>query len=198
MSWSPNLVLSLFSWWCVMQQVPAHSPWILWLVGRRMQHFKNAGIPSMRRLASREIIHIPLNCASLFLTHPQLVGTNLRLPNMHKLRLRSILSLQDPVQSQSPETVPTCIVVQCFPHDHTAWIHLWDECKKSNEPSVCHMLSSTSWWHEQACLQTIECLVFQCVPNTGISGQFESIFLTNLQQIPILLLWIDGHQDMEL
>ena len=34
-----------------------------------------------------------------------------------KFHLKSILILQDLRQSQSPETVPTCIVVQCFPHD---------------------------------------------------------------------------------
>ena len=41
-------------------------------------------------------------------------------------------------------------------------------------------------------------MVYQCVPNTSISGQFERMILTILQQITILLLRIDGHQGMEL
>ena len=34
------------------------------------------------------------------------------------VHLKSISSLQDLQQSQCSETVPTCIVVQCFPHDN--------------------------------------------------------------------------------
>ena len=34
----------------------------------------------------------------------------------------------------------------------------------------------------------MECLVYQCVPNTCISEQFESILLTIFQRIPIFLL----------
>ena len=37
-----------------------------------------------------------------------------------KFHLKSILSLQDLRQSQCPQTVPTCIDVQCFPHDNIA------------------------------------------------------------------------------
>ena len=48
------------------------------------------------------------------------------------------------------------------------------------------------------CLLTKECMVYQCVPNTSISQQFESICLTLLQQIPILVFWLVGHQSMEL
>ena len=35
---------------------------------------------------------------------------------------------------------------------------------------------------------TIECLVYQCVPNTSNSEQSVSKLLTTLQQTPILLL----------
>ena len=44
----------------------------------------------------------------------------------------------------------------------------------------------------------MEYRVFQYVPSLSISEQLESILLTILQQIPFLLLLIDGRQDMEL
>ena len=55
-----------------------------------------------------------------------------------EFHLKSTLSLLDLRQNQSPETVPACIVWQCFPQNKTASIHMCDECKKSNDPSVCH------------------------------------------------------------
>ena len=55
---------------------------------------------------------------------------------------KSTLSLQDLRQSQSPETVPVCIVVRYSPHDNSALRHSCGVIKKSNEPSVCHKLWS--------------------------------------------------------
>ena len=110
-------------------------------------HKSRAGIPSNLNPASRKMISdfVELYETEVCFLHIPLIGTNVWLPNMQYMPLRSILSLQDLKQSQSPETVPTCIVVQCFPHDHIAYIHLLDECKKSNEPSLCHKLGSI-WW----------------------------------------------------
>ena len=51
--------------------------------------------------------------------------------------LMLILSLQGLQQNQSLETILVCIVVLCFPHNNIASIHLYDECKRSNAPSVC-------------------------------------------------------------
>ena len=67
--------------------------------------------------------------------------------------------------------------------------------RKSNVPNVCRMLSTTSWWHEQACSLTTKYQVCQFEPNKGISGQFERILL---QQILFLLLWIGGRQYVKL
>ena len=53
-----------------------------------------------------------------------------------------ILSLGDLQQKQSPETILICIVVLCFPQNNIADIHLCDECKRSNAPSVCHKILS--------------------------------------------------------
>ena len=49
----------------------------------------------------------------------------------------------------------------------------------------------------QVCSLNIEYQVFQYVPSASISEQFQSILLTFLQRISILLLWINGHQRME-
>ena len=49
-----------------------------------------------------------------------------------------------------------------------------------------------------SCSRTIKYQVYQCGTNTCILEPFVSILLTILQQIPILLLWINDHQGMEL
>ena len=72
-----------------------------------------------------------------------------------------------------------------FPHDNIVGGHSCDECRLSNEPSVCHKLLFTLWLLEQACSQTKEWQVCQFGPNTGISGRFESILLTVLQPLPV-------------
>ena len=50
----------------------------------------------------------------------------------------------------------------------------------------------------QICSLTIEYRVVQYVPSISISEQFESILLTILPRISILLLWNDGRQCLEL
>ena len=62
----------------------------------------------------------------------------------------------------------------------------------------CHKLWSIWWLLVQVCLLITECLIFHYVQKQVISRQFESIQYTNLQHISILLLWIDGRQDMQL
>ena len=53
--------------------------------------------------------------------HTQVMGTNVRLPNMHRILSRSILSLQDPRQNQNSETIPICNAVLYFPPDSARW-----------------------------------------------------------------------------
>ena len=53
-----------------------------------------------------------------------------------------ILNLQDLLRSQSLETVPIYIVLQYYPHCNTVCIHMYYECKKSNNIIVCHRLWS--------------------------------------------------------
>ena len=40
-------------------------------------------------------------------------------------------------QNQSLETILFCIVVLYFPHDTIFWMYMCDECRLSNELSVC-------------------------------------------------------------
>ena len=54
------------------------------------------------------------------------------------------------------------------------------------------------WWIVQICLLTIEHQVFQYVPSTNISEQFEMILSTILPRISMLLLWNVGRQCKEL
>ena len=77
-----------------------------------------------------------------------------------------------------------CNVELYHPHDNTVDSCLCDECMKSNEPSVCHKLLSITCLLEQACLQTKECQVYQFVPSTSISRQFENIHQIILRQFP--------------
>ena len=99
-----------------------------------------------------------------------------------------ILNLQDLPQNRSLETVPICIVLQCFPHDNIVCVHLYDEYMKSVDSDVCHRLWSILLWIVQNCSLTKEHRVFQYVPSTSISEQFEGMYLTIIQQILFLLL----------
>ena len=52
-------------------------------------------------------------------------------------------------------------------------------------------------WIVRASLLTIKYRVVQFLPNTSILEQFESMYLTILQQILSILLWSGGHRCME-
>ena len=113
--------------------------------------------------------------------HIQLLGTNVRLPKM-KILLMLTSSLQGLLQNQSLETNLICIVTQCFPHNHIACIHMCDECRRSNAPSVCHKILSIFVFTRA------RCQVSQYEPNTDISKQLVSKLWIILQLIQFLLL----------
>ena len=96
------------------------------------------------------------------------------------------MSIQDLQQNLSLGTDPIDNAEPCFPHDNTVDSHLCDECTKSNELSFGRKLLCIWRLIEQVCLQTKECLVYECVPSTSILRQFESILLTILQPFPVL------------
>ena len=84
------------------------------------------------------------------------------------------------MQNRSLETLPVCIVWQCFPHNNTVCIHMYDECKRSDDMIVCHKLWSILWSMVQVCSLIIEYQVSQYVSSIRISELFESILLTIL------------------
>ena len=63
---------------------------------------------------------------------------------------------------------------------------------------ISRRLWSISWPIVQVYSLTIEYQVCQFVPSFSISEQFESILVTIPPRNSILLLWNDGHQDIEL
>ena len=108
------------------------------------------------------------------------MGTNAWLPKIHRIPPDVDLNLQGLQQNLNLEPVPVCNVELCFPHDNNAKIHLCDECKKSNEPSVCHKLWSIWWLLVQVCLLTRECQVYQCI------GQFSNRFQVLLLEVMVV------------
>ena len=75
-----------------------------------------------------------------------------------------ILNLPDLPQSQSPETVPICIVYQYFPHDNIVCIHKYDEFFEINRFRRLSQALSILRLIVHACFLTIEYQVFQFVP----------------------------------
>ena len=129
--------------------------------------------------------------------HIQLLGTNVWLPKMHKSPPDvDFESSRSPAKSESWNS-PNLHCFAIFPHDNISCIHLCDACKRSNEIIVCHNLWYILWSIVQVCSLTIEHPVVQYVPNIIISEQFESIILTILTRISVLLLWNDGYQCMK-
>ena len=63
-----------------------------------------------------------------------------------KVLPRSILILQDLRQNQSPETVPTCIVMQCFPHDKLfeffCVMNVRDQTRQTFVTSFVHLVTA--------------------------------------------------------
>ena len=189
-------------------QFPCMDPWFLsggfwsqWNTCVPKFQRSKAGIPSIRRIAAREIISasVELRETEVCFLHIQLIGTNVWLPKMHKTPPDvDFESSKSPAKSESSNNPNRHCCAVCFPQGNIVWIHLCDESKKSHLLNVCRMLSSTSWWHGQACSLTIKYHVCHFEPNTCISEQFERTLLRIFRQILFLLLWIDGRQYMEL
>ena len=73
--------------------------------------------------------------------HIQLMVTNVSVISDYTPNSTEVDFESSRFPGKNSETSPTCIVVLCVPHDIIAW-NVCDECKKSNEPNVCHNLSS--------------------------------------------------------
>ena len=143
---------------------------IFWVTSITTSHISSAGTPSILKPASNEMISdsVELWDTDVCFLHIQLMGTNVRLPNIHEIHPRLLSSLQGGQQSLSLEINPVDNAEPCYPHDHVVGIHLRDECMKSVLPIVCRKPESILWLLLQVCWQTIECLVSQFVPGTRI------------------------------
>ena len=127
------------------------------------------------------------------------MGTNAWLPKIHKIQPEVDLeSWRSPAKSESWTSLSLHSLAVLPTHDNIVCIHMCDECKKANGPSICHKLRSIWWLLVQVCSLTIEYRVFQYVPSMSILGRSESILLTILPRISMLLVRNDGHQCMEL
>ena len=133
---------------------------------------------------------ILLNCDKLMFVSctSNLLEQMYGFPRCTRFLQKWILNLQDLPQSQSPETVPVCIVWHYYPHDNIVSIRKYDEYMKSIDSGVCHKPWSILLWIARAYLLTIKYQDVQFLPSINISEQFESMYLTILQQILFLLL----------
>ena len=103
-----------------------------------------AGIPSVRKAASREMISASVEpCETeVCVLHIQLVGTNVWFPKMHRTPPDvNCESSRSPAKSESWK-IQVYTIVLCFPHNDIVGTHLCDERTRSNAPSVCHKLLS--------------------------------------------------------
>ena len=99
----------------------------------------------MRKPASTEVISASVELCETevcFFAHPTYWHKRVTSKKNARPLLMFILSLQDLLQNQSLNTIQVCIVVLCFSHNIIAGIHLYDECARSNAPSVCHKILS--------------------------------------------------------
>ena len=195
----------LMEWFCV----PHKSPWAslaclsVSFVERNTSitasQRSRASNPSMRNPASKEIISdaVELWDSDVCFLHIQLMGTNVWLPKTHNVRPEvDFESSRSPTKSESWNS-PNLHCLAVFPHDNIVCIHLRDEYMKSIDSGVCHRLWSILLWIVRAYLPTIEYQVVQFLPSINISEQFESMYLTILQQILFLLLWSGVQRCME-
>ena len=112
-----------------------------------------AGIPSMRKPASKEMISasVELCETEVCFLHIQLIGTNVWLPKYTRHLLRLISNLQDPLQNQSLETILVCIVVPCFPHNNIVWItcvmNVRDQARQAFVAKICPFCDRTRMFY---------------------------------------------------
>ena len=111
----PGLVMGVVVW-CVMHRIFSYL--ILWSISIIKFKRSRAGIPSVRKSVSREIISasVELCETEVCFLHIQLFGTKVRLPKMHKSPSDVYFESSRSPAKISPETVADCIVVQVFHH----------------------------------------------------------------------------------
>ena len=116
-----------------------------WNTSITMYQRSSAGIPSIRKPASREITSasVELCETEVCFLYIQLFGTNVWLPKMHRIpRDVDSESSKSPAKSESWKN-PNLHCCAVLSHNNIVSDHSCDACRKSNELSVCHRLWST-------------------------------------------------------
>ena len=145
-----DLALRFFDFFQCQQVAPVLSEvWVVFPDTETIRsHKSRAGIPSNLNPASQRddfgFCWTVWNW-SLFLTHPT-YGNKCMTSEYAQCSSRSDFeSSRSHRKNLSLETtVPVCNVWQYYPHSNIVCIHIYDECKKSIDSSVCHRLWSIS------------------------------------------------------
>ena len=97
-----------------------------------------ARIPSMRKPASKERTSdsVQLRETEVCFLHIQILGTNVRLPNIHTSLPMLVSNIHGPQQSLSLGTVPIDSALLKNPHGNIVCDHPYYECRTSRELSV--------------------------------------------------------------
>ena len=124
------------------------SSW-LWFVFPRTatirSHKSSAGIPSNLNPASKEMIFwfcCTVRNWSLFLTNPNDRNTRMTSKNALRSTWRRFWILKISCEVGVLKQSQSALIGSVFPHDNTVCIHMYDECRRSNDIIVCHMLLS--------------------------------------------------------
>ena len=75
-------------------------------------------------------------------------------PKCIRVLLMFIMSLQSLLQNENLENKPNRHCCAVFPHNKIAQIHMYDECKRSNDSVVCHRLCLVHFVIDRASLFT--------------------------------------------
>ena len=132
--------------------------------------------------------------------HIQLMETNVRLPKIHKIPLRSWFfeSSKSPAKSKSwNKPKRQCwAVFPTWQHCRQSlvwWMYEINLAKRLSQACVHLMTARASWITDQ------ESQVYHFVPSTNISRQFATILLIIIQliQVPPVLNWWSSKQGLE-
>ena len=123
--WSAARTVSRF----VHQSPRAWFPWVVfpWRTATIKSHKSSAGIPSNDFGFFWTVWH-----RSFFLAHPTEWNKRMTSKHAHCTTWSRFVSPQDLLQNQSLETVPICIVWQCYPHANVC-NHMNEKRKRSND-----------------------------------------------------------------
>ena len=112
-------------------------------------HSSRAGKPSNLSPVSKEMIFRfcwTVRNSSLFLAHPTYWNKCVTSKKAQCSSRSGFWIFKISCDVRVLKTVPVCIVLQCYPHNSTVYIHTYDEHMKSIDSGVCHKLWSILLW----------------------------------------------------